>query len=198
MLVIGLTGTLAGGKSTAAAMFADEGAAIFNADAAVHALYEGAAVRPIEAAFPGTTVKGSVDREKLRTRVVGDPAALARLEGIVHPLVHDAENGFRARAAAAGRRILVLDIPLLLETGGEGRVDVVVVVTAPEEVRRARVLHRAGMSETRFAALSARQLSDADKRRRAHFIIDTSGAFDATRKQVRDVLRALAGMAAGG
>jgi dephospho-CoA kinase len=120
------------------------------------------------------------------------------VEGIVHPLVHEAENAFRARAAAGGRRILVLDIPLLLETGGEGRVDVVVVVTAPEEVRRARVLHREGMSEARFAALSARQLPDADKRRRAHFVIDTSGAFDATRKQVRDVLRALAGMAAGG
>ena len=197
MLVLGLTGSLATGKSTAAAMFAELGVATFNADRAVHDLYAGEAAPLIEAAFPGTTANGVVDRPRLAARVLGDKAALARLEAIVHPLVHEAENRFRAAAAAAGRRIILLDIPLLLETGGEGRVDAVVVVTTSPEIQRERVLKR-GVSEERYVALTARQMPDAEKRKRAHFIIDTSGEYDATRKQIADVVRAVGGMAAGG
>lgn len=197
MLVLGLTGAIAAGKSTALQMFAAEGAAVWSADAAVHALYAGAAAAPIEAAFPGTTANGVVDREKLGARVVGDKAALAKLEAIVHPLVREDETAFRAGAAGEGRRIAVLDIPLLFETGGETRVDAVVAVSAPEAVRRERFLRRDGAAAERFAALSARQMSDAEKRAGAHFIVDTSGDFPATRKQVRDVMRAVAAMAAG-
>ncbi len=193
MLVLGLTGSLAMGKSTVTAMFAAEGAATYSADAAVHALYRGAVVAPIEAAFPGTTSGGAVDRARLAERVTGNPAALAALERIVHPLVRAAEDQFRARATGEGRRVLVLDIPLLFETGGEARVDAVVVVSAPAEIQRARILARAGMSVAKAAALLARQTPDADKRVRAHFIIDTSGELAATRAQVHDVLRALAG-----
>src|SRR5664279_4628704 len=149
------------GKSTAAAMFAAEGAAVFDADQAVHALYAGAAVAPIEAAFPGTTRAGAVDRRALGQRIVGDAAALAKLETIVHPLVHAAENAFRARAASEGRRIAVLDIPLLLETGGEGRVDAVVVVTTSAAIQRERLERREGMTAERAAALLARQMPDA-------------------------------------
>jgi len=197
MLVLGLTGAIASGKSTAAAMFAEEGVAVFDADRAVHALYSGAAVAPIEAAFPGTTKDSVVDREKLAAKVVGDKAALLKLEAIVHPLVRGMENAFRTRAATDGRRIVLLDIPLLFETGGEGRVDAVVVVSAPAEVLKARALKRPGLNAARYAALVGRQMPDAEKRARAHFVIDTSGEFSATRKQVRDVLRAVAGMAAG-
>ena len=197
MLVIGLTGSIASGKSTAAATFAEMGAAVFDADRAVHKLYAGQAAALIEAAFPGTVKDGVVDREALATRVVGDKAALAKLEAIVHPLVNEAEGAFRARAAAEGRRIAILDIPLLLETGGDRRVDAVVVVTAAPDILKARALKRPGMDEARYAALLARQMSDAEKRARAHFIVDTSGDFDATRKQIADVIRALAGMAGG-
>lgn len=197
MLVLGLTGSLAMGKTTVTAMFAAEGAATYNADAAVHALYRGAAVAPIEAAFPGTTSGGAVDRAKLAERVTGNTAVLATLERIVHPLVRAAEEDFRAKAAAQGRRVIVLDIPLLLETGGEARVDAVVVVSAGEEIQRARMMSRAGMSADKAAAFLARQMPDADKRARAHFIVDTSGELEATRAQVRDILRALAGRAAG-
>lgn len=195
MLVLGLTGAIASGKSTAAAMFAEMGAAVFDADAAVHALYAGAAAPLIESAFPGTVRDGVVDRAALAEAVVGDKAKLARLEAIVHPLVRERENAVRAQAAAAGRRVLVLDIPLLFETGGERRVDAVVVVTAPADVLKARALKRPGMTEARYAALAARQMSDADKRLRAHFVIDTSGPYEATGGQVADVLRAVAGMA---
>jgi dephospho-CoA kinase len=197
MLVLGLTGSLAMGKSTVATMFATEGAATYNADAAVHALYSGEAVAPIEAAFPGTTNADAVDRAKLAERVTGNPAALATLERIVHPLVRASEEQFRAKAAAAGRRVVVLDIPLLLETGGEARVDAVVVVSASAEIQHGRIMARAGMNEAKAAALLARQMPDADKRARAHFIIDTSGDLAVTRTQVRDILRALAGRAAG-
>jgi dephospho-CoA kinase len=197
MLVIGLTGSIASGKSTAAATFADMGAAVFDADRAVHELYAGNAAVLVEAAFPGTVKDGVVDREALAAKVVGDKAALAKLEAIVHPLVNEAEGAFRATAAADGRRIAVLDIPLLLETGGERRVDAVVVVTAAPDILKARALKRPGMDEARYAALLARQMSDAEKRARAHFIVDTSGDFDATRKQIADVMRALAGVAGG-
>jgi dephospho-CoA kinase len=197
MLVLGLTGSLAMGKSTAAAMFAAEGAAVFNADSVVHELYAGAAVAPIEVVFPGVTANGVIDRALLGKRVVGDKPALAKLEAIVHPLVHAAENAFRARAAGEGRRVAVLDIPLLLETGGEAGVDAVVVVTTTAEEQRARILRRDGMTKDRAAALLSRQMPDAEKRKRAHFIIDTSGEYAATRKQVADVMRAVAGIAAG-
>jgi dephospho-CoA kinase len=202
MLVLGLTGSLASGKSTVTAMFAGEGAATFDADAAVHALYRGSAAPLIAAAFPGVVSDGVVDagvvdRARLSASVGGDPAALARLEAIVHPLVRAAEVDFLARAAAAGRRIAVLDIPLLFEAGREAGVDAVVVVSAPLEVRRERALRRPGVTEARFAALSARQLPDADKRARAHFIIDTQGPLSATQKQVRDVVRAVTALAAG-
>jgi dephospho-CoA kinase len=193
MLVLGVTGSLAMGKSTVAAMFAEFGGAVWNADAAVHALYAGAAVAPVGAAFPGVVRDGAIDRTALGAKVAGDAAALAKLESIVHPLVRAAEDAFRARAAAAGRRVIVIDVPLLLETGGERRVDVVVVASTSAEVQRARIAKR-GMDTARAAALMARQMSDADKRARAHFIVDTSGAMDATRRQVRDVTRAVAGM----
>lgn len=195
MLVLGLTGSAAMGKSTVAAMFAEAGAATFNADAAVHALYRGAAAPRVEAAFPGVTIGGAVDRAKLRDRVVGDDKAITRLEALVHPLVREAEAAFRAEAVAAGRRILVLDIPLLFEVGRAGDVDAVVVVSAPEAVQRQRLRARAGMSDAQIDALLARQVPDAEKRRRAHFIIDTGGQLKATRAAVADLLRAVAGMA---
>lgn len=196
MLVIGLTGSLAMGKSTVSSMFAEEGAATYNADAAVHALYRGEAVTAIDAAFPGVTRQGVVDRAALAASVTGNPPALAALEHIVHPLVRRSEESFRAAAAQAGRRVLVLDIPLLLETGGETRVDVVVVVTAAEKIQRERILARPGMNVEKIAALLARQLPDGEKRKRAHFLVETSGTLDSTRRQVQDVLRALAGRAA--
>lgn len=194
MLVLGLTGSIAMGKSTTAGLFRAAGVPVHDADAAVHALYGGAAVGPVEAAFPGVTVDGRIDRERLAARVVGDPAALTRLEAIVHPLVRAAEGDFLARAAAAGARRVVLDVPLLLETGGDARVDAVVVVTAPADVQRERALTRPGMTEARLAAILARQMPDAEKRRRAHFLIDTSGGIDAARCAVVGILRAVAAM----
>ncbi len=192
MLVLGLTGSLAMGKSTVAAMFAEAGAAVFDADRAVHRLYRGAAVAAVEAAFPGTTRNGAVDRAMLAARLGGDKAALARLEAIVHPLVREAENFFRAEAAAAGRRVLVLDVPLLLETGGEMRVDAVVVVSTTPAIQRQRILNREGASDEHLATLLARQMPDTDKRARAHFIIDTGGDLAVTRAQVQGVMRAVA------
>jgi len=196
MLVLGLTGSLATGKSTVAAMFAEAGAAVFDADRAVHDLYRGAAVPLVEAAFPGVTANGAVDHAALAAQVAGDKRALARLEAIVHPLVREVEDRFRATAAAAGRRVVVLDVPLLLETGGEARVDAVVVVTTTPAVQRARLAERGGSSPNRLATLAERQMPDADKRARAHFVIDNSGTLDATRKQVMDVMRAVSAMAA--
>ena len=160
----------------------------------VHRLYEGEAVPPIEAAFPGTTAGGKVDRTKLGARVLGDAAALKRLEAIVHPLVRDAERRLLAEAEARGDKIAVLDIPLLFETGGDARVDAVVVVSAPPEVQRARVLERPGMTAEKLEAILAKQMPDAEKRRRADFVVDTSHGFDAARAQVRAVLDAVATM----
>ena len=197
MLVLGLTGSLGMGKSTCAQMFAEMGVAIFDADATVHRLYRGPAVPLVEAAFPGTVVDGAIDRSKLAAKVFGHPAAIAKLEGIVHPLVHDAENEFRKRAANSGRRVVLLDIPLLFEVGGEDRVDVVILVSTTPEIQKVRAFKRAGMTEERFAAILAKQMPDDEKRRRAHFIVDTCGPFAETRRQVADVMRAVAGMAAG-
>ncbi len=191
MFILGLTGSIGMGKTATAKMFADEGVPVQDADAAVHALYEGKATPLIEAAFPGTTTDGKVDRVKLGAMVIGKPEAMARLEKIVHPLVAQERDGFLAAAEQAGADIVVLDIPLLYETGSDVNCDAVVVVSAPAEVQRERVLARPGMTEERFAAILAKQMPDADKRARADFIVDTSRGFDAARQQVREILSQL-------
>jgi len=194
MFVLGLTGSLGMGKSTTAQYFAEAGVPVHDADAVVHRLYHGQAVAAVEATFPGTTVDGTVDRAKLAARVLNDPAALKRLEEIVHPLVHEAEQRLLAEAEKRGEKVAVLDIPLLFETGGERRVDAVVVVSAPEEVQRARLLERPGMTNAKIKSILARQIPDAEKRARADFIVDTSRGFDAARAQVRAILEAVATM----
>jgi len=194
MFILGLTGSLGMGKSTTARFFAEEGVPVHDADAVVHRLYEGQAVAAIEAAFPGTTAGGKVDRAKLAARVLGDDAALKRLEAIVHPLVHEAERHLLAEAEARGEQVAVLDIPLLFESGGDRRVDAVVVVSAPPEVQRERVLERPGMTMDKLEAILGRQMPDAEKRRRADFVVDTSQGFDAARVQVRAILNAVATM----
>lgn len=193
MIVIGLTGSIGMGKSTVAAMFAEEGAPSFDSDAAVHALYApgGAAVAPVEAAFPGVTRDGGIDRTTLSARVVGNAEAIKQLEAIVHPLVRQAQADFLQSNRDAGTAVVVLDIPLLFESGKSDLFDKIVVVSAPPEVQRARVLSRPGMTEEKFEALLARQTPDAEKRARADFVIDTSGSFEETRAQVRAVLDAL-------
>lgn len=193
MLVLGLTGSIGMGKSTTSAMFQAEGVPVYDSDAAVHALYAagGAAVAPVEAAFPGVVVDGAIDRAKLSARVVGDPEALAKLEAIVHPLVGAHRIGFFETARAEGHEIVVLDIPLLFETGGEKKVDKVVVVSAPADVQRARVLARPEMTPEKFEAILVRQTPDAEKRARADFVIDTGRGLDSARQQVRDLLTLL-------
>jgi dephospho-CoA kinase len=188
MFILGLTGSLGMGKSATAKLFAEAGVPVYDADAAVHRLYEGEATPLIEAAFPGTTTGGKVDRDKLAQRVLGDSAAIKKLESIVHPLVAAAREKFLNEAERKGAKIAVLDIPLLFETGGEKRCDAVVVVSAPAAVQHARVFERAGMTEQKFAAILAKQMQDADKRARADFVVDTSQGFDAARAQVRDIL----------
>ena len=194
MFILGLTGSLGMGKSTTARFFAEEGVPVHDADASVHRLYEGEAVPLIEAAFPGTTAGGKVDRDKLGKRVLGDAAALKKLEAIVHPLVHAAEERFLAEAGRKGATVAVLDIPLLFETGGDQRCDAVVVVSAPADMQRARAFERPGTTEQKFAAILAKQMPDADKRARADFVVDTSYGFDAARAQVRDILARVATM----
>jgi dephospho-CoA kinase len=193
MVVIGLTGSIAMGKSTTARLFAEEGVPVHDADAAVHRLYEGEAVAPIEAAFPGVTKGGKVDRTALGQRVAGDKEALRRLEQIVHPLVRGTETEFLRKAEASGAKVVVLDIPLLLETGGDQRVDAVVVVSAPADVQRARLLER-GIGMDRLEALLARQMPDAEKRKRADFVVDSSRGIEPARAQVRQILAAVAKM----
>ena len=194
MFILGLTGSLGMGKTTTAGFFAEAGVPVHDADAVVHRLYEGEAVAAIEAAFPGTTAAGKVDRVKLAARVLDHPAALQRLEAIVHPLVREAEARFLAEARARGAEVVVLDIPLLLETASDQRVDAVVVVTAPRETQRQRVLERPGMTQDKLDALLTRQMADRDKRRHADFVVDTSRGFEAARAQVREILRAVATM----
>jgi dephospho-CoA kinase len=194
MIVLGLTGSIGMGKSTVADFFAENGVPVYDADAAVHRLYAGPAAPLIEAAFPGTTRDGTIDRARLAERVVGDAAALKRLEAIVHPLVRRDEEKFLAGADSAGAAVAVLDIPLLLETGGDKRCDAVVVVSAPAETQRARVMGRPGMTEEKFTSLLAKQMPDAEKRRRADFVVDTSQDFDSTRAQVRAILREAANL----
>jgi dephospho-CoA kinase len=193
VIVIGLTGSVGMGKSTTAAMFAEAGAPVYDADAEVRRLYApgGAAVDKVEAAFPGVVVDGAVDRGRLGERVLGDPEALARLNAIVWPLMGEARAEFFRQARDAGAEVVVLDIPLLLETGGERNVDKVVVVSAPADDQRRRVLGRPGMTEAKFEALLVAQMPDAGKRAKADFTIDTSGGFDDARRQVHAVLQAL-------
>lgn len=194
MIVLGLTGSIGMGKSTTAAMFRAFGVPVHDADGAVHRLYAGEAAPLIEAAFPGVVKDGVVDRKALGDRVLGDPAAMRRLEAIVHPLVRKAANAFLAEATANRATVAVLDIPLLFETHGEDRVDAVVVVTADAAIQRQRVLARPGMTEERFAQILARQMPDAEKRRRAHFIVDSGHGMASARRQVRDILRSVAGL----
>ena len=192
MRVIGLTGSIASGKSTTAAMFARRGVPGHDADAAVHRLYRGAAVQPVEAAFPGVTVNGAVDRARLAERVVGDPAAMKRLEAIVHPLVRESENAFLAREQAKGIRLALIDVPLLFETGEADRADVIVVTTVAPEIQRERVLARPGMTEAKLLAILKRQMPDDEKRRRAHFVVDSGQGHAAAEREVDAILRALA------
>lgn len=194
MFVLGLTGSLGMGKSTTARFFAEEGVPLHDADAAVHRLYEGEATALIEAAFPGTTSGGRVDRDKLAKKVLGDSAAIKRLETIIHPLVGRAEAQFLDEAARKDAAVVVLDIPLLFETGADRRCDAVVVVSAPADVQRARAFERPGMTEEKFQAILAKQMPDAEKRARADFVVDTSKGFDAARAQVREILGRIARM----
>ncbi|MER8427623.1 dephospho-CoA kinase [Mesorhizobium sp. M1403] len=193
MIVLGLTGSIGMGKSTTAKMFAEAGVPVHDSDEAVHRLYAGKAAPMVEVVFPGTTRSGAVDRTKLAERVLGDAAALKRLEAIIHPLVRADADAFLAQNRAAGAPLAVLDIPLLFETGGRDRVDKVVVVTAPAEIQRARVLARPGMSEEKFASVLARQVPDAEKRRRADFVVDTGQGFDAARAAVNAIVAELVG-----
>lgn len=190
MIVLGLTGSIGMGKSTTARMFAEEGALVWDADAAVHDLYAwgGEAVEAVEAAFPGVTGPDGVDRAKLARALQEDVDGYARLEAIVHPLVRAHRADLMAEAQAAGARLLVLDIPLLMETGGDAEVDAVVVVTAPAEIQRERVLSRPGMTPERFAEILTRQTPDAQKRARADFVIETHRGLDHARDQVRAVV----------
>lgn len=188
MIILGLTGSIGMGKSTTAKLFAEAGVPVYDADAAVHKLYEGEAVAAIEAAFPGATVGGKVDRTRLSARVVHDPAAIKRLEGIVHPMLGASRQKFLDDAEQAGAPVAVVDVPLLYETGGEKRVDAVVVVTTTPEIQRQRILARDNMTPEKLDAILARQLPDAEKRKRAHFLVDTSHGLDPVRARIRDIL----------
>ena len=188
MFILGLTGSVGMGKSTTAKFFAEEGVPVHDADAVVHQLYEGEATPLIEAAFPGTTSGAMVDRGLLARHVIGDTEAIKTLEAIVHPLVAAARDKFLADAEKSGATVAVLDIPLLYETGGEKRVDAVVVVTTSAELQRERVLARGTMDEAKLDAILARQLPDAEKRKRADFVVDTSHGLDPVRARIRDIL----------
>ncbi|MBR0898556.1 dephospho-CoA kinase [Bradyrhizobium tropiciagri] len=188
MLIVGLTGSIGMGKSTTAKLFMEAGVPVYDADAAVHQLYEGEAAPAIEAAFPGTTTGGKVDRAKLSARVVHDPAAMKQLEQIVHPMLGASRQKFFADAEVASNPIVILDIPLLFETGGEKRVDAVVVVTTSPELQRERVLARGTMDAAKLDAIIAKQMPDAEKRKRADFIVDTSHGLDPVRARIRDIL----------
>jgi dephospho-CoA kinase len=193
MILIGLTGSIGMGKSTTAAMFREAGVPVYDADAAVADLYSvgGAAVAPVGAAFPGVVRDGAIDREALRQRVLGQPDELKRLNAIVHPLVGRDRGQFFKAAEAAGADLVVLDIPLLFETGGHANMDAVVVVTAPAEMQRDRVLARPGMTPERLDAILAQQVADAEKRARAHFIVDTSRGLEPARAQVAEIIAAM-------
>ena len=188
MRVLGLTGSMGMGKSTTAKLFAEAGVPVYDADATVHKVYEGEAAPAIEAAFPGTTVDGKVDRAKLSAKVVGDPAAIRRLEAIVHPMLRSYHQKFLEDAERAGVPVVVMDIPLLFETGGDKRVDAVVVVSTSPEVQRQRILARGTVTEEALDGLLARQMPDEEKRKRADFVVDTSDGLDPVRARIRDIL----------
>ena len=188
MIILGLTGSIGMGKSTTAKLFAEAGVPVYDADATVHSLYEGEAVPAIEAAFPGTTADGKVDRARLSARVVHDPAAMKQLEGIVHPMLGASRQKFLHDAEQSGAPVAVVDVPLLFETGGEKRVDAVVVVTTTPEIQRQRILTRENMTGEKLDAILARQLPDAEKRKRADFVVDTSHGLDPVRARIRDIL----------
>jgi dephospho-CoA kinase len=188
MIILGLTGSIGMGKSTTAKLFAEAGVPVYDADAAVHKLYEGEAVPAIEAAFPGTTANGKVDRGKLSARVVHDPEAMKRLEQIVHPMLGASRQEFFEEAEQTGAPVAVIDVPLLFETGGEKRVDAVVVVTTSPENQRERILARGTMTNQALDAILARQLPDTEKRKRADFVVDTSHGLDPVRARIRDIL----------
>lgn len=191
MIKAGLTGSIGMGKSTTANMFREAGVPVYDADATVHALYEGEATALIEKAFPGTTKNDKVDRAILASTVLGNPEAMKKLEAIVHPLVHEKEQDFLKEAKKAGSNLVILDIPLLFETGGKNRVDVIIVVSASEEEQRRRVLAREGMTEEKFEAILARQVPDAEKRKQADFVIDTGKGMQAANDQVKSIIEAL-------
>ena len=188
MIILGLTGSIGMGKSTTAKLFAEAGVPVYDADATVHMIYQGEAVPAIEAAFPGTTTGGKVDRNKLSAQVVHDPAAIKRLELIVHPLLRAYHHTFLHDAETSGAPVAVVDVPLLFETGGEKRVDAVVVVTTTPEIQRQRILARDQMTGEKLDAILARQLPDAEKRKRADFVVDTSHGLDPVRARIRDIL----------
>jgi len=193
MKIIGLTGSIGMGKSTTAAMFRAAGIPIYDADAEVHAAYDvgGAAVEPVGAAFPGVIKDGRVDREELRKRVLGNPEALGRLNAIVHPIVGRARVELFEQAKAAGADMVILDVPLIYETGGEKNMDKVIVVSAPAEMQRERVLAREGMTPERLDAILAQQTPDAEKRRRADYVVDTGKGLEAARTQVQAIIAEL-------
>jgi dephospho-CoA kinase len=188
MLILGLTGSIGMGKSTTAKLFAEAGVPVYDADATVHQIYEGEAVPAIEAAFPGTTAGGKVDRARLSAEVVHDPAAMKRLEGIVHPMLRAYHQKFLDDAERSGAPVAVVDVPLLFETGGDKRVDAVVVVTTSPEIQRERILARGTMTSEALDAILARQMPDKEKRRRADFVVDTSHGLDPVRARIRDIL----------
>ena len=188
MIILGLTGSIGMGKSTTAGLFRADGVPVFDSDAVVHELYRGAAAQAIEQAFPGTVEAGAVDRARLGALVLRDTASLQRLEAIVHPLVAQARDTFLAEQRAAGVPVVVLDVPLLFETGGERHVDAVVVVSASESVQKARVMARPGMTPETFSAILAKQVPDVEKRRRARYVIETGDGLEPARRQVRRIL----------
>jgi dephospho-CoA kinase len=194
MLILGLTGSIGMGKSTTAKLFAEAGVPVYDADATVHQLYEGEAAPAIEAVFPGTTANGKVDRAKLSTRVVHDSVALKQLEQIVHPMLGASRRKFFADAEAAGAPVVLVDIPLLFETGGESKVDAIVVVTTSPENQRDRVLARGTMDHDKLNSILARQMPDAEKRKRADFVVDTSRGLNPVRAQIKDILAAVVKM----
>ena len=188
MIILGLTGSIGMGKSTTAKLFVEAGVPVYDADATVHSLYEGEAAPAIEAAFPGSTVGGKVDRTRLSAQVVHDPAAMRRLEQIVHPMLGASRQKFLEDAERSGAPVAVVDVPLLFETGGEKRVDAVVVVTTSPDIQRERILARDNMTAEKLDAILARQLPDAEKRKRADFVVDTSHGLDPVRGLIRDIL----------
>jgi dephospho-CoA kinase len=194
MRIVGLTGSIGMGKSTTARLFAEAGVPVYDADATVHKVYEGEAAPAIEAAFPGTTVDGKVDRSKLSAEVVHNPAAIKRLEAIVHPMLRVYHQKFLEDAKRSGAPVAVMDVPLLFETGGDRRVDAVVVVTTSPELQRERILARGTMTNEALDSILARQMPDAEKRKRADFVVDTSHGLEPVRARIRDILEQVAKM----